>query len=211
MLAKFIESQGWTFFTIFIFLSLAGVALVVWRFLLNMFARSDLEQTLVQLESQLESGGAQAAYDYCNSEDTMVAKVFTAMFEVGNQGRIAARTAIEKKIELELLPALNFLLPYILVLAKIAPMVGLLGTVIGMIGAFSKLGNAGAEGSDPNAVANEIGMALFTTAEGLIVAIPALFAYSYFRQQVQKMEIDLEKAGYAAMDLFPKVFKQRNG
>ncbi len=138
----------------------------------------------------------------------MIAKIFTTMLETGKQGRVAARNAIEKKIELELMPALNFLLPYILVLAKIAPMVGLLGTVIGMIGAFKKL-DADVETAD--IVGGEIGMALFTTAEGLIIAIPTLFAYSYFRQQAQKMEVELEKAGYAALDLFPKIFKQPTG
>ncbi len=208
MLEKVIESNGWFFLTIFIFLSLSGVALVVWRFLLNMFAKSDLEQMLVQVESSLDSGGPQAAYDYCISEDTMIAKIFTTMLETGKQGRVAARNAIEKKIELELMPALNFLLPYILVLAKIAPMVGLLGTVVGMIKAFAKLDTGVTEASE---VGGEIGMALFTTAEGLIIAIPTLFAYSYFRQQAQKMEIELEKAGYAALDLFPKIFKQPTG
>jgi biopolymer transport protein ExbB len=205
MLGKVIDSNGWFFLTVFIFLSLSGVSLVIWRFLLNMFAKSDLEQMLVQVESTLDSGGPQAAYDYCNSEDTMIAKIFTTMFEAGKQGRVAARNAIEKKIELELMPALNFLLPYILLLAKIAPMVGLLGTVVGMIGAFEQLAS-GENSADK--VGGQIGMALFTTAEGLIIAIPALFAYSYFRQQVQKMEVDLEKAGYAALDLFPKCFKQ---
>jgi len=205
MLEKVIESNGWFFLTIFILLSLSGVSLIVWRFLLNMFAKSDLEQMLQQVEAKLDSGGAQAAYEYCNSEDTMIAKIFTTMLDAGKQGRVAARNAIEKKIELELMPALNFLLPYILVLAKIAPMVGLLGTVVGMINAFSKLDTGVTEASE---VGGEIGMALFTTAEGLIIAIPVLFAYSYFRQQAQRMEIDLEKAGYAALDMFPKFFKQ---
>ena len=157
MLGKVIESNGWFFLTIFIFLSLSGVSLVVWRFLLNMFAKSDLEQMLQQVEAKLESGGAQSAYEYCNSEDTMVAKLFTTMLDAGKQGRVAARNAIEKKIELEFLPALNFLLPYILLLAKIAPMVGLLGTVVGMIGAFDQLAS-GENSADK--VGGEIGMAL---------------------------------------------------
>jgi biopolymer transport protein ExbB len=102
---------------------------------------------------------------------------------------------------LEIVPELNFLLPLMLVLAKLAPMVGLLGTVSGMIMAFNKI--AGATKVDPSALANDIGMALFTTAEGLIIAIPLVFAYSMFRERVNRFELDLQRAAQEALTLLP--------
>ena len=67
------------------------------------------------------------------------------------------------------------------VCAQIAPMLGLLGTVTGMIGAFNKIG-MGAMG-DPEKLAGDIGEAMITTAAGLIVAIPGMFAYFYLKGQ----------------------------
>ncbi|MEZ7956835.1 MAG: MotA/TolQ/ExbB proton channel family protein [Rubritalea sp.] len=66
--------------------------------------------------------------------------------------------------------------------AQVAPMLGLFGTVFGMIGAFSKLGDGD---TDPSALAGEISVALLTTMWGLIVAILAVFAYFYFKGRYQ--------------------------
>jgi biopolymer transport protein ExbB len=68
--------------------------------------------------------------------------------------------------------------------AQVAPMMGLYGTVYGMIGCFSKLGNGD---TDPSALAGEISIALLTTMWGLIVAILSIFAFFYFRGRYQAM------------------------
>jgi biopolymer transport protein ExbB len=86
-------------------------------------------------------------------------------------------------------------------------MVGLLGTVSGMIKAFSKI--AGNTKVDPSALAGDIGMALFTTAEGLIIAIPLIFAYSLFRERVNRFELDLQRAAQAALNLLPALAGKR--
>src|SRR4029077_8973892 len=101
-------------------------------------------------------------------------------------------------IELEILPELNFLLPIILAIAKIATMVGLLGTVISMIGTFSEIAAAsqkhgqGAEGIAGQAGA--IGLALFATAMGLVTAIPLVFTHVLFKAWVAKFEVRMKGA-----------------
>ena len=70
---------------------------------------------------------------------------------------------------------------YLSVLSQAAPMVGLLGTVSGMIKAFNTLGQ---KGNDPKELASNIGEALMTTATGLVIAIPAIFLYFYFRDRL---------------------------
>jgi len=133
----------------------------------------------------------------------VIPKVFASALETCKQGKVATRNAIANLIELEIVPDLNFLLPLILVLAKLAPMIGLLGTVTGMIRAFEKI--AGATKVEPSALSGDIGMALFTTAEGLIIAIPLIFAYTLLRERVKRFEIDLQRAAQAAINMLPRL------
>jgi biopolymer transport protein ExbB len=93
-------------------------------------------------------------------------------------------------IELEILPDLNFLLPTILAIAKVATMVGLLGTVISMIQTFQKIG----ESKDPTAHSKAIGLALFATALGLMTAIPLVFTHVLFKAWVTKFETKMKSA-----------------
>ena len=88
---------------------------------------------------------------------------------------------------------LEFLLKPLELIANIAPLLGLLGTVIGMITAFSKLENAGSK-VDPAILAGGIWEALLTTAFGLIVAIPALGAFYWLDGKVDKVREDMRHA-----------------
>jgi biopolymer transport protein ExbB len=93
-------------------------------------------------------------------------------------------------------PSLNFLLPTILAFAKIATMVGLLFTIISMIGTFSALGKASKEGAGGQASASaEIGLALFATMLGLLTAIPLVFTHTLCKAWVHKFEIKMKNAG----------------
>ena len=74
---------------------------------------------------------------------------------------------------------------YFSVLAQAAPMMGLLGTVSGMIGAFGKLSQGGT--GDPSKFAGNISEALITTASGLVIALPAIFCYFIFRDRLQSL------------------------
>jgi biopolymer transport protein ExbB len=80
-------------------------------------------------------------------------------------------------------------------IASAAPLLGLLGTVIGMIEIFgAQAPTAGGGGGDPQALAHGISVALYNTAFGLIVAIPALMFYRHFRRQVDEFQLALEVA-----------------
>ncbi len=76
--------------------------------------------------------------------------------------------------------------------ATAAPLLGLLGTVVGMIEIFGSQGPTG--GSNPAQLAHGISIALYNTAFGLIIAIPALMLYRYFRGRVDEYTIDMEQA-----------------
>ena len=198
---RIIEANGPFFLTVFVILFLTSFTLIFWRWLLNRGATADLAEFLHRLREYLADGGHEEALDLCEEESAVVAKVLKTALENSPQGKVAVRNAMADKIELEIIPDLNFLLPWILVLAKLSPMVGLLGTVWGMINAFGKI--AGAVKVNPSDLAGDIGMALFTTAEGLLIAIPLIFAYTMFRERVNRFEVDLQRAAQAALRLFP--------
>lgn len=209
-ISSIISANGVFFSIVFSGMSFAGVGLVVWRIISNVRARTDVDKFVQQLEAHLASGGGQAVMAHCEREATetrqVVPKLFHAAITDGARGKVAARDAMADCIEMEIMPSLHSLLPHILLLAKISPMVGLLGTVSGMIGAFKTI--AGATKVDPGALANDIGMALFTTAEGLIIAIPLIFAYTLLKERVHRFELDLARASQAAIKLLPHVYRK---
>jgi biopolymer transport protein ExbB len=200
---RVIEANGPVFLTVFIVLSLASLTIIVWRIWLNINAKTDLADFLTRLQQDLNEGGRDAALELCEDEPGVIPKLFTTALQTCHQGKVATRNAMANLIELEIVPDLNFLLPLILVLAKLAPMVGLLGTVSGMIMAFEKI--AGATKVDPSDLSSDIGMALFTTAEGLTIAIPLIFAYTMFRERVTRFELDLQRAAQAALNMLPRM------
>jgi len=200
-LKHIVVANGPLFTTVFIVLSLASVTVVIWRLWLNHNAKTDLGDFLQQLKEELEKGGRGGALEFCEDEPGVLPKLFVTALQTCDQGKVATRNAMVNLIELEILPDLNYLLPAILVFSKLAPMCGLLGTVWGMILAFNKI--AGATKVNPSDLANDIGMALYTTAEGLLIAIPLIFVYTMFRERVNKFELDLQRAAQAALNLLP--------
>jgi biopolymer transport protein ExbB len=84
-------------------------------------------------------------------------------------------------------------------ISKIAPLIGLFGTVTGMIQSFQAMGGAG--GENPRMVAAGIGEALIATAGGLVVAIPAYFLSFYFINEVNKFLLDMQKSSIQFLDV----------
>jgi len=210
-LAVLYESNGPIFSVLFLGLSLAAVGLIIWRVIKNFRARANLDQYLEQLERELQASGGKGVYDLCQREavetEKVLPKVFFAALGQGRRGKVAARDAIADTIETEIMPSLQRFLPHILLIAKIAPMVGLLGTVVGMIQAFQAI--ASMSKPDPASLADDIGLALFTTAEGLIIAIPVIFAYTLLRERVNQFEQELQKGAHAALQFLPRVYDPR--
>ena len=92
----------------------------------------------------------------------------------------------------------SFWINFLSLFASISPMVGLLGTVSGMIGAFGKIGSGGM--GKPELLAEYIKEALFTTAAGLMIAIPAIFAFFIFRNNLSRIIRDAEGEYSALLD-----------
>ncbi len=185
-------THDWYFFWPMFFMSITGLTLVIWRILLNVNGNTDLGEFLPAFQQKLDREGPDGALRFCRGRtDIIPRRLFTAGLEVSKQGLAASRRAMANVIELEILPDLNFLLPSILAIAKIATMVGLLGTVISMIGTFNAIQQAKGGVSDQ---AGAIGLALFATAMGLVTAIPLVFAHVLFKAWVAKFEVRMKGA-----------------
>ena len=186
-------THDWYFFWPLFFMSLTGLTLVIWRLLLNINASTNMSEFLPEFQKKLESEGVDGALRYCRKRtDIIPRRLYVAGLETSKQGLAAMRRAMANVIELEILPDLNFLLPLILAIAKIATMVGLLATVISMIGTFNEIQKA--QGGDVGAQAGGIGLALFGTAMGLITAIPLVFAHVLFKAWVAQFEVRMKSA-----------------
>jgi biopolymer transport protein ExbB len=172
-------------------MSAVGVTLVIWRLLLNLNAATNMNEFLPVFQEKLEREGVDGALRYCRARtDIIPRRLYVAGLEPSQQGLSAMRRSMANVIELEILPDLNFLLPTILAIAKIATMVGLLGTVISMIQVFQNI-----EASrNPAQHSSAIGLALFATALGLMTAIPLVFTHVLFKAWVAKFEVKMKSA-----------------
>ncbi|QEL17198.1 MotA/TolQ/ExbB proton channel family protein [Limnoglobus roseus] len=196
-LQHFYENE-WFFAGPMTVMTLVAFLLVAWRMLLNQSAKTRMDRFLPELQSVLKRKGTKGAVALCRNEKGLIPNVlFVAGLEASEQGVAAMRRSMANAVELEIHPRLNFLLAPILAIAKISTMVGLLGTVISMIGTFSKIGEATAKGpggGNVGAQAESIGLALFATALGLLTAIPLVFTHVLFKDSIARFETKMKGA-----------------
>lgn len=183
----------WYFAWPMFFMSFVGVTLVIWRILLNHNGNTSMNEFLPAFQEKLEKEGSEGALEFCKARpDIIPRQLYAAGLETSKQGLAASRRAMANVVELEILPDLNFLLPTILAIAKVATMVGLLGTVLSMINVFDAM--QASRAGDPREQSREIGLALFATALGLVTAIPLVFAHVLFKAWVAKFEVKLKSS-----------------
>jgi biopolymer transport protein ExbB len=139
------------------------------------------------------------ALELCETDGSPVARVFTAAVQKWGRPAVEVEQAVLDAGE----RATNGLRRYLRVfngVATISPLLGLLGTVVGMIRAFNAIATADAMGR-PELLASGISQALLTTAAGLTVAIPALIFYLYFVSRVDRLIIDIDALGQQLVNL----------
>ncbi len=137
-----------------------------------------------------QSGGAGQALELCRQQRTPMARVLAAAFKRTDQPMLEMEKAVEDAGAREM-RVLSAKLRPLVVIAAIAPLLGLLGTVWGMIQAFTQIAMSDALGK-PERLADGISSALITTAVGLSIAIPAQAAYYFFRSRLDRFVTAVE-------------------
>jgi biopolymer transport protein ExbB len=170
--------------------SVAGIALIVDAFI-TVRAIKIMPPTLVKdVQEAMEQGDVMKALQHCQEEPCPVSSVLSAGFSNVEEGFDTIQDAVSVAAAMEeerLMQRVN----YLNVVGNLAPMLGLLGTVQGMIAAFANLASAGAAGG--GALALSISQALYTTAFGLFIAIPALAFFYYFRNRASTIILTMER------------------
>lgn len=182
--------------------SVVALAITIERFFTLRRATIDTRELMDTMRTVLRQNRTQEAIDICHEADVPVARIMKAGILKHNRGKEDIREAIEDAGHLEI-PRLERYLPALATCANIAPLLGLLGTVAGMIKAFAQIKNK--QGLvNPSDLAEGISNALVTTAAGLSVAIPALVVYNYFVTRVDNMVLEMEISSSELVELLTK-------
>lgn len=183
--------------------SLAAVAVAGYCGAMVRKSRIMPPQLLGELDSMMASRQVSQAYQLCRSQNNPLAAVMAstlvkANFDMPMFNKNAMENAAGEALYAEE-TKLGVWVNYLNVCAQIAPMLGLFGTVVGMIQAFNDLA---AGKSEPSDLADGIGVAMTTTAGGLLVAIPAMAVYFFFRGQLTHIMTDMQRSVSRMLDLF---------
>jgi biopolymer transport protein ExbB/TolQ len=172
----------------------AFCVILVWRRVAQTRFRSEQEQDefLDRLDRCLAAGDFEGAVQLCDGDERAMPQLVTLALANRNIGYAKVRGLLSDRFQRDVLAELEHRLSWVYTVIKSAPMLGLFGTVLGMMGAFSKL--ASKENVDPTALADDISLALITTALGLAIAIPLVLSTASINVRIRKME-DLVGAG----------------
>lgn len=193
--AQLMRMGGWLMYVL-VALSVLGLALIVYyAMVLRTRAIAPTTQAL-RLRELLKERRGREARELCAQQPTALAAVTAAGLDFLKENPSVQPGMLKEIMESEgarQAGRMQNMIHYLLDLSAVAPMVGLLGTVIGMLKAFNSVAFDLAK-ARPMELAAGVGQALITTIAGLIVAIPAMMAYSWFRGRVIKLTGRLEGA-----------------
>ena len=199
---KFIEG-GAGFMALVIACLILGLALCIERILYLALSKTNTKKLLANIEAAMQNGGAAAAKEVCVKTRGPVASIFAqAMIRLADgqtleevEKSVVSYGGVEaSKMEQNL--------SWISLFIAIAPSLGFLGTVIGMIQAFDAIMVAG--DMSPAVVAGGMKVALITTVGGLIVAVILQIFFNYILSQVESLTIEMEDASITLMDILVK-------
>lgn len=178
-------------------LFIIGIAFALERFVALAKAKINTAEFLTKIRAALRNKNVAEAVKICETFKGPIASILkTGLMKYGSP-----KDEIEKTMEnaaMHEIARLERGLPVLSTISNLAPIIGFLGTVTGMIASFDAL----AQLNDPGAVAAGISKALITTAGGLIVAVPTLLTYQYFTTRVNSFIREIESASAVLMESF---------
>jgi len=194
---RFIEG-GPGFMGIVLLCLILGLAIAIERIIYLNLSTSDSKKLTVEVELAMKSGGIKAAKEVCRNTPGPVASIFYQGLDRANESLESAEKAIISYGGVQM-GQLEKNVSWISLFIALAPMLGFMGTVIGMIQAFDKIEAAG--DMQPSLVAGGIKVALLTTVFGLIVAIILQIFYNYIIAKIDNIVNDMEDASISLMDI----------
>jgi biopolymer transport protein ExbB len=197
---KFIEG-GAGFMGAVLLTLIFGLALAFERVIYLNLASTNTDKLLSAVEDALNSGGIEAAKEVCRDTRGPVASIFYQGLDRADQGIDVVEKSVVSYGSVQM-GLLEKNLSWISLFIAIAPMLGFMGTVIGMIDAFDKIQEQG--DISPTVVAGGIKIALITTVTGLMVAIILQIFYNYLVSQIDSIVNKMEDASISLVDMLVK-------
>jgi biopolymer transport protein ExbB len=189
---------GWIMIVLAL-LSIVGIYIFFERFstLRNAMKRNPL--FMDRIHDNIKDDDLKSAANYCRSENTPLSRIIEKGVKSFGFSASSIRESVDNSANLEI-ANLEKGLPILSTIAAVAPMIGFLGTVTGMVRAFWEMANAG-NNIDVSLLSGGIYEAMITTVGGLIVGIIAIFAYNYLVALVDKVQNDLEAEIISFMEI----------
>ena len=198
----------WNFILVIIFFcSVIAVAIFIER--LRYFKKIDIDSTtfLIRMRKAIEDHDLAAAIETCDESRGAISSIVKAGLAKHNRPRDQIEGAMELRglIEIAKMEKNSRVLS---IIAHIAPLIGLLGTVIGFIRAFGEMRMSNLVEISAHHIGQAMEYALVTTAAGLVVAIPAVLGYNYLVSRIETMTVELQATAAEVVDLL--ISKQEN-
>lgn len=190
-------NKGGKFMWGLLFLSIVGVAVIIERWITLHKARADVRKLMEKIVGALKKGRLDEALEVCADTRGPIPQILHAGLRQAKKGTVA----VEKAIETAGIIEMSFLERGLIILAtvaNVAPLLGFLGTVSGMISAFEAI--AQAEQVSAKLVASGISEALITTMSGLTIAIPTQVAHNLFVQRIDRFVVEMEDSAAELVD-----------
>ncbi len=197
---RFIEG-GPGFMGIVLLCLILGLAIAIERIIFLNLSTTNTKKLTEDVEEALASGGVEAAKEVCRNTKGPIASIFYQGLDRSNEDLDAAEKAVVAYGGVQM-GQLEKNVSWISLFIALAPMLGFMGTVIGMIQAFDKIEAAG--DMQPSLVAGGIKVALLTTVFGLIVAIILQIFYNYIIAKIDSIVNNMEDASISLMDILVK-------
>ena len=204
ILKRYFIDGGPGFMGIVLVALILGLAIAIERIIYLNMATTNTKKLIASVDEALSSGGVEAAKEVCRNTKGPVASIFYQGLERADEGLDAAEKAVVGYGGVQM-GLLEKNISWISLFIALAPMLGFMGTVIGMIGAFDAI--AVANDISPAVVAGGIKVALLTTVFGLVVAIILQIFYNYIISKVDSIVNNMEDASISLIDLLAKYKK----
>jgi len=192
-----VKSGGWLMLPI-ILCSIISIAIVAERFWSLRRDKVLPKHLVAEVWNRVKKGQFKKADMEALGKESALGRILVAGLQCRGEGRDRIKESIEERGR-EVVHELERFLDTLGTIAAVSPLLGLLGTVLGMINVFNAITTHGV--GNPGALAGGISVAMITTAAGLLTAIPSLVFYRYFRRRVDSIVVEMEREAIKMVDV----------
>ncbi len=211
MLTYLLKAHGDPF-SAFVGLALLGISIFFFAQVIRFFMEFRVEEAVPpalvdKIENAIKEKKFQEAYDACRDDNSFLAKLLRTGIANLPNGRAEAKEAMNVASE-EMVVTMESRISYLATIGTLGPMIGLVGTVWGMIQSFREIADASGQQPQAAKVAGGIATALFITLEGISISVPAIFFFAFFRNRIAQIAIEATKIADRTITAFEHAARQ---